>query len=303
LNDLVTQLPQEQVALHANLETQTLHLACARTEANIRGISYEEFPLTPESNDEPRLRMVPAEFKEMISQVVFAAATDDARPTLTGVFTHFEGRELTMAATDSFRLSVRRAELPREMERPRSLIIPARSLAELARIMGDDSEYVDIVMPEKRKQIIFELETARLVSQLVDGNFPDFEAVVPDSYSTRTILNTANFMKACKTANIFAREANHIAQVRIRPDDELMPGYATISATSAETGDNVVQVDAVVEGEGVEMNFNVKFIVDVLSVINDPQVALETSSNVEPGVLKPVGKNNFTHVIMPMQTP
>ena len=301
LGDLIGQLPQEQVSLQLDEQTQTLHLACARTEANIRGIDAQEFPLTPESNGEPRVRMAPADLKEAISQVVFAAATDDARPTLTGIHAHFEGRQLTLAATDGFRLSVLTAELPEVIDKTRTFLIPARALAELARIMGDGNEYVDIVMPEGRNQIIFELEAARMVTQLVDGRFPDFRTVIPKQFGTRTVMNTANFLKACKTANIFAREANNIAKVKINPEGELMPGFATISATSAETGDNMVQVDAVVEGEPAEMSFNVKFIADVLAVIVTPQVALETTTNLEPGVIKPVGKDDFVHIIMPMQ--
>lgn len=299
--DLVSQFPQEQVSLMLAEKTQVLHVSCARTEANIRGIDAQEFPLTPESDGAMRIRFDPAELREMISQVVFAAATDDARPTLTGIQMLFEGRELKMAATDGFRLSVRTLALKEPIAKARSLLVPARALAELARIMSDTSEYVDIIMPEGRNQVIFELESARMVSQLVDGNFPNFVSVIPTRYDTRTVMATANFLKACRTANIFAREANNIAKITVKPDNELMPAFATISATSAETGDNVAQVDAAVDGEGIEMNFNVKFIADVLSVISGPQVALETTTNLEPGVIKPVGRDDFVHIIMPMQ--
>ncbi len=300
-SDLVNQLPQEQVSLHLHSRTNTLHVSCSRIEANVRGIDAKEFPLTPESDGAMRIRLEPADLKEMISQVVFAAATDDTRPTLTGIYSRFEGRQLKMVATDSFRLSVRTFELPEAVSQPRSVIIPARALSELARIMTDNMEYVDIIMPEGRNQIIFELEAARMVSQLVDGNFPDFGAVVPKQYRTRTVMGTANFLKACRTANIFARDANNIARVTVLPDNEGMPGFATISATSAETGDNVAQIDAAVAGDKVEMSFNVKYIVDALSVISEPQVALETTSTMEPGVIKPVGRDDFIHIIMPMQ--
>lgn len=301
LSDLVSALPQEQVNLHLDTNTQTLHVSCARTEANIRGIDYQEFPLIPEPGDAPRIRMDAATLKEMISQVAFAAATDDARPTLTGILTEFGNNQVKMAATDGFRLSMRSAELTSYSGRPRSVIIPARALSELARIMGDGSEEVSVILPEGRNQIIFQMDTVLMVSQLIDGTFPDFAAIVPKRYRTRSVMNTAAFLKACKTAGIFAREANNTARVTITPEDELMPGHATISATSAETGDNVAQIDAIVEGDPIEMNFNVKFITDVLSVITTPQVALETTSAVEPGVVKPVGKEDFSHIIMPMQ--
>jgi DNA polymerase-3 subunit beta len=301
ISDLVNALPQEQVQLQLNSETQTLHLACARTEANIRGIDSQEFPLVPQDDDNPRVRLDPAEFKEMIAQVSFAAATDDARPTLTGIYTHIAPDQIKMASTDGFRLSVRTMEIEEGVADERTLIIPARALIELARVISDSDEYVDLILLQGRSQVIFELETVRLVSQLIEGHFPDFAAVVPESHRTRTVMNTAGFLKACKTAGIFARESGNTARVRITQANELMPGNAVISATSAETGDNVAQIDAVVDGEDIEMNFNVKFITDVLGVISTPQVALETTSTVEPGVLKPVGKDDYVHIIMPMQ--
>ncbi|MCL4869010.1 MAG: DNA polymerase III subunit beta [Anaerolineae bacterium] len=301
LTDLVNSLPSERVDLALNKTTQTVHLACARTEANIKGIDHQEFPLVPEANGQDRITVAAPLLKEMIQQVSFAAATDDARPVLTGVQTKFEGNKVTMAATDGFRLSVRTGELVNHVERAMSVVIPARALNEVARVMNDNLEEVHISMPGGRNQIIFDMESVVLVSQLVDGNFPDYSPVIPGRYLTRTVLSTAEFRKACKTADIFAREASNTARVRVEPGNEIMPGYATISATSTETGDNVAQIDASVNGDSIEINFNVRFMSDVLAVVDTPQVALETTASNEPGVIKPVGKDGFTHIIMPMQ--
>lgn len=301
LTDLVNNLPPEQVVLTLEEKTQTLNLACHRTEANIKGIDYQEFPLMPEPNTENRIKIETAVLKEMISQVTFAAATDDTRPTLTGISTKFKGDSVTMAATDGFRLSIRTGSLQSMVETPIEVIIPARSLNELARIATDDHEYTYISLPEGRNQIIFDMESILVVIQLVtEGPYPDYTAVLPKKRTTRTVLNTAEFAKACKMADIFAREASHTARVRIEPGDEITPGHTTISATSTETGDNVAQIDASVDGKGVEIAFNVKYMNDVLSVVGTPQVALETTTSMEPGVIKPVGNENFTHVIMPM---
>jgi DNA polymerase-3 subunit beta len=286
--------------LTLNGPTQTLHIACARTEANIKGIDAQEFPLVPVPDRENRIRVEADVFKQMIGQVAFAAATDDTRPTLTGVSTRFEGSQVTMAATDGFRLSMRSAHIPGYVEKPFSVIIPARALIELARIATDDLEAIYVTLPEGRNQIIFDMENVVLVSQLIDGNFPDYTPIIPKRHSTRTVLGTADFRKACKTAEIFARESSHTARVRIEPGDELLPGHAVVAATSAETGDNVAQIDANVDGKSIEIAFNVKYMTDVLNVIDTPQVALETNNPMEPGVLKPVGDNDFVHIIMPM---
>jgi DNA polymerase-3 subunit beta len=155
-------------------------------------------------------------------------------------------------------------------------------------------------MPEGRNQIIFDMDNVILVSQLIDGNFPDFSPVIPKTHVTRTVLSTAEFQKACKMAEIFAREANQTARVRVEPGNELMPGYAVISATSKETGDNIAQIDAIVDGTEIEIAFNVRYMTQVLSVLNSPQVALETTRAAEPGVIKPVGSDDYVHIIMPM---
>jgi len=301
LTDLVNTLPQEQVDLTLDERTQTVHVSCARTEANIKGIDAQEFPLVPEPDNKNRIRVEAAVLKQMISQVAFAAASDDARPVLTGVSTRFDGSQVMMAATDGFRLSVRSAHIPGHVDKPFHVIIPSRALSDVARIISDDTEAVYISLPEGRNQIIFDMDSVVLVSQLIDGNFPDYAPIIPRRHNTRTVVGTADFRKACKTADIFAREASNTARVRIEPGEGLSPAYAIIAATSKETGDNVAQIDASVEGEPVEIAFNVKYMTEVLNVIETPQVAMETTSPMEPGVLKPVGDNDFIHIIMPMQ--
>lgn len=301
LTDLVNTLPQEPVELNLDETTQTLHVSCTRTEANIKGIDSEEFPLVPEPDNESRIRLEADVLKQMISQVAFAAATDDARPILTGVSTTFDGSEVTMAATDGFRLSVRSAHFPGLVEEPISVIVPGRALSDVARVITEDTEAVYVSMPKGRNQIIFDMDNVVLVSQLIDGSFPDYMPIIPRRHNTRTVLGTAEFRKACKTADIFARESSNTARVQVEPGDGLSPSYAIIRATSTETGDNAAQIDANVDGEPIEIAFNVKYMAEVLNVVDTPQVALETTSPMEPGVLKPVGDNDFIHIIMPMQ--
>lgn len=299
-SDLIGALPQEPVALALNESTQTLHISCARTEANIKGIDAQEFPLVPEPDREDRIRLETDVFRHMITQVAFAAAMDDTRPMLTGVSTKFEESQVLMAATDGFRLSVRSAQIPDTVQESMAIIVPARALAELARIISDDTEAIYVTLPEGRNQIIFDMDNIVLVSQLIDGNFPDYSPIIPKQHSTRAVMGTAEFYKACKTAEIFARESSHTAKIRIEPGDEITPGHAVIAATSTETGDNVAQIDASVNGDPIEIAFNVKYMNDVLNVIDTPQVALEMTSPMEPGVLKPVGDSDFMHIIMPM---
>jgi DNA polymerase-3 subunit beta len=239
------------------------------------------------------------DLREMINQVIFAVATDDARPLLTGVLVKIEGGEVTLAASDGFRLALRTAHLSTPVGGPITAIIPGRALAELGRVIAAEAP-VFMSLPEGRGQVIFHHDNLELVSQLIEGTFPEYNNIIPKRYTTRTVMPTAEFRKACKTSDIFAREAAHTARLKIKPGDDLTPGHVTISASSAETGDNVAELDASVEGAPIEIAFNVKYLVDVLNVIDTPNVALETNAPASPGVIKPVGRDDYLCVVMPM---
>jgi len=298
--DLVGALPPEQVDMELALRTQTLNVRAGRSEANIKCIDAQEFPLVPVPEGEGGIPVEPDVLRTAIEQVALAAATDESRPILTGVLAKFEEEQLTLAAADGFRLSVRTIPLPQPIADPFSIIIPARALTELGRISGEQEDPIVITVTPTRNQVLFQLTNIVLVSQLIDGNFPDYRQIIPSDRTTHTVVDTAALLKACKAALIFARDVAHIARVQIQPGSELAPGHMTVSATSAETGDDVSEMDASIEGEEIEIAFNVRYLIDVLSVIRTPQVALDTTTPSSPGVLRPVGDVDFTHVIMPM---
>jgi DNA polymerase-3 subunit beta len=299
LVDLVNTLPQDKVDMNLVVRNQTVNLACGRIHANLKGIDAQEFPIIPLADLDTAIQLNVEDLREMISQVIFAAATDEARPMLTGVLAKIDGGEVTLAASDGFRLAVRTAHLSTPAAGPIMAIIPGRALAELGRVITAD-EPVFMCLPEGRGQVIFHHDSVELVSQLIEGAFPEYTNIIPKRYATRTVMPTAEFRKACKTSDIFAREAAHTARLKIKPGDDLTPGRVIITASAAETGDNVAELDASVEGEAVEIAFNVKYLVDVLNVIDTPNVALETNAATSPGVIKPVGRDDYLCVVMPM---
>jgi DNA polymerase-3 subunit beta len=254
---------------------------------------------TPEMDGAVPLNV--ADFKEMIQQVVFAASTDEARPVLMGVLMNVEKDNVTMVAADGFRLSVRKAQLSQPAAHPLNVIIPARALSELARVAAEGEEPIYMVVPKNRGQVLFRVKDVEVISQLIDGTFPDYQQIIPRNYKSRTLVSTASLLKACKQAEIFAREGSNVARFDIKQSNgELQPSEVEISATSEETGKNETIVEATVDGSGVLIAFNVKFLREVLEVVKTPNVALETSAANAPGVIKPVGDDKFLHVIMPM---
>ncbi len=300
LSDLVGTMPDPQVSLTLNAQTQTLNVRSGSSTNDIKGIDAQEFPPLPVPDFENAIEINVADFKEMIQQVAFAASTDEARPVLMGVLVQVDKDGVTMAAADGFRLSVRKATLSSPAQQAVSAIIPARALNELARIASDGEQSIQMVLPKGRGQVVFHVKDAELVSQLIDGTFPDYQQIIPRSYKSRTLISTASLLKACRQAEIFAREGSNVVRLNIKNSGEMQPGEVEISAHSEETGSNETIVEATVDGSPLLIAFNVKYLREVLEVIKTPNVAVETSASNAPGVIRPVGDDNFLHVIMPM---
>ncbi len=300
-NDLVNTLPTDQVLLSLNASTQTLNVRGGTSTNDIKCIDAQEFPPLPVPDLKGAVQLNVADFREMILQVAFAASSDEARPVLMGVLIQVEKDKLTMAAADGFRLSVRKANLSSPAPAPLTVIVPARALTELARVAADGEESLSMVAPKGRGQVLFHVKDVEVVSQLIDGTFPDYQQIIPRSHKSRTLVSTSALLKACKQAEIFAREGSNVARLNIKTaNGDLQPSEVEISATSEETGKNETIVEATVDGSGVLIAFNVKFLREALEVIKTPNVALETSAPNAPGVVRPVGDENFLHVIMPM---
>ena len=319
LLDLVNQLAPERVDLSLDTKKQEVNLRCGGAVSNIKGVDAKEFPLVPEPAS-AHFHVPARDLKQMIRQTVFAAAIEDTRPILTGVYTSLEGPMLTMAAADGYRLSVRTAQLDSLEESTTNgndtqheFVIPARSLRELERILDEDDELIGVSLPDERKLVTFHSKDLQLSSQLLDGKFPDFAAIIPDSYNTRTVLDRQTLLQACRRAEIFAKDSANSTTLVIQPAaDDTAPGSLVTRGRSSERGDYEGDLPAQVDGEALEISFNVRYLIDVLSILNVPEVIFESSGANNPGVIRAApetsDKDNsggeeadrFVHVIMPM---
>ena len=300
LTEFIGSLPSEKVDINLSPHTKTLELKCARFEARISGVDAKDFPPIPKIEEGITTKVEADALRQGINRVAFATASEESRPVLTGVDAQFEGDLLTLAAADGFRLAVYKLPITVPVSEKSEVIIPARALTELNRLMGDQEEAVEITMSPSKGQILFRLKNVELVSQLVQGTFPNYTQLIPQSYTTRAVVDVAEFSRATKTASIFARDGSGIVRLVMTPGGELTPGKMTISARSEEIGDDVGEIDATVEGEEAKIAFNGKYLTDVLSVLGESQVALETTNPSSPGVIRPVGADNYIHVVMPM---
>ncbi len=300
LTEFVNSLPNDKIDINLSSRTKTLELKCARFEARISGVDAKDFPPIPTIDGSLATKIDAEAIRQGISLVAFAAASEESRPVLTGVDAVFENDVLTLAAADGFRLAVYSLPLAAPVSQKAEAIIPARTLNELNRLMAEGEEAVEITVNPNKSQALFRLKNAELVSQLVQGTFPQYSQLIPQGHTTRVTVDVAEFLMAARTASIFARDGSGIVRLVITPGGELTPGKLTISARSEEIGDDVGEIDATVEGEEAKIAFNGKYLTEVLSVLREPKVALETTNPSSPGVLRPVGVDNYTHVVMPM---
>jgi DNA polymerase III subunit beta len=296
--DFVSSLPSDVISL--NLKHHTLELKCGRYEARINGLDAADFPPIPQVGDGFSTKVLAEELKHAITQVAFAAATEESRPVLTGVQTEFEGGKMTMAAADGFRLAVHRNNLIEPVKEKVSMIIPAKAYHELNRLMTEPDQEIEIHLNAQKSQVLFKLKNIEMVSQLIQGTFPNYSQLIPQTYGTKARIDVAEFQRAIKMASIFARDGSGIARVIITPGATAETGKVTISARADEIGDNIGEIDALVDGEAAKIAFNARYLADVLSVIKQAQVSLEVTTPSNPGVIRPVGVDNYDHVVMPM---
>lgn len=298
VTDFVNSLPSGQIDMILSPRTRSLELRCARYEAHISGLDATDFPPIPKITEGVTTRVEPDALRLASSQVVFAAALEESRPVLTGIHAEFEGDQLTLAAADGFRLAVHKFSLAAPVDEKLAVIIPARSLTELNRLLSDQEEPLELTINPQRSQALFRLKNVEMVSQLIQGTFPNYAQLIPQSYTTRAVVNLSEFLRATRSASIFARDGSGIIRLQIMPSEGA--GKIAISARAEEIGDNLGEIDATVEGEEAKIAFNSKYLVDVLGVLTEEEVALETTTSSSPGVIRPVGKENYIHVIMPM---
>jgi DNA polymerase-3 subunit beta len=301
LTEFVSTLPNDKIDITLLPKSKTLELKCARFEARISGVDARDFPPIPTVEDGIQTSISAEALHQAIKQVVFAAASEESRPVLTGVDAIFDGNQLTLAAADGFRLAVYKLTLDNPVAEKAEVIIPARTLAELDRLMTDEKEAVTIQVNPRKSQVLFRLSNIEFVSQLVQGSFPQYNQLIPQTTGSKATIDVKQFLAAVKTASIFARDSSGIVRIKVMPSgSELNPGTLEISARAEEVGDNEGKIDAAVEGTEAKIAFNGKYLLDVLSVLPQEKVTLETTSSSSPGVLRPVGADNYVHVVMPM---
>jgi DNA polymerase III subunit beta len=302
LSEFVDTLPGGSVDITVKEGNHSAHVSSGRYEATIRGMAADDFPVIPTGSEEAAVS-VPADLlKEMVEQVVFAAAMDDTRPMLTGALATFSGTTFSLAATDGFRMAMRSGDLETAATGDFSVIVPGRTLAELAKIVPDGDVLVEIAVTPNRNQVVFRTTDLHVVSRLIEGSYPNLRGLVPTKFATKVVVSRDELLKATKIASFFSRDNSNAITFDIQPGGEAGVGAVVVSGAAAELGEDRGELDAVVNGGTARVQFNSRYVSDVLGVVDSQQVGLEITGPNSAAVFRPIDSVDYTHIIMPMHT-
>ncbi len=295
LTDFVTSHPDEPLSITLDKKTQSLNLKSTRFDANIKGIDPADFPPIPGGAEGRKIQIGQADLRDAIEQTVIAASTDEGRPVLTGVFAQLNGGNVTLAATDGHRLAVKTLSAQAEGQDTETLVIPARALAELSRILKGGNERVDVTVSPQKNQVFFKVGDVELMSRLIEGTYPNYKQVIPAESTTTITVKTQDLLLTTKLVSLFSREAANVIKFRVEG------GKLTLMANASEVGQNVADVEAKIEGADLQVAFNAKYVLDVLSIVGSEEVRLGFTGPLSPGVIKPVGREDYLYIIMPVR--
>ncbi|MYC32470.1 MAG: DNA polymerase III subunit beta [Chloroflexi bacterium] len=308
--DLVNSLPSDRVDLDLRGPDpddpnsgggSVLHLSCGRSLTHINGASADDFPPIPQVDSGFATNIDPSVLRQGIGLVAFSAASDESRPVLTGVELKLEESNIVMAAADGFRLAVYTGQLSEPVADALKVIVPARTMNEIQRLASEQSAPIQVTLSPEKGQVMFKLEHVEVVSQLLQGNFPNYDQLIPERYETRAVMELDDLKRATQSAAVFARDGSNIVRLEMTPQESGEGGQLKVSARSEEVGDNLDELDIdQLDGEDAKIAFNVRYLMEIVNVLGRGKVALEVTNSSSPGVFRPADSDRYVHVVMPM---
>ena len=292
ISDIVSNLPSGQIDLEVDKER--LKIKAGNFQSVVSAMNSSDFPPVPQSADIKSSVLLPKEkFSEALSQVVFASSVDETRPILTGVLFVFEKGALTLVATDGFRLSQKKIAI-KNSGKGQKIVLPKGIVSEISRLSTEDE---NLVFSVREKQVVFSVSDIVLSSRVLEGEFPDFEKIIPKSSTISIYVDKEELLRAVKLASVFARESANIIKLSVLKDS------IEISAESSQSGSQKTQVDARVETQekGFEIAFNYRFLEEFLHAASGEEVKIDFSSPSSPGVFKDTKDPDFLHLVMPVR--
>ena len=299
--DYINSLPKQKIDFSE--DDQTLEVTCGNFETKLRGIDSSEFPLIPEIENGVMYTLNIDEFKEAVGQVIFSVSTNEIRPEISGVYLSFnnENKKLTIASTDSYRLAEKNIAFNSESGEKKEVIVPAKTMQELLRILSlfkevndpEASNEIKVFLTEN--QIMFSVDGVELISRVVEGQYPDYRQIIPSEHKTKTIFNKNELAKAVRTASLFSKPGIYDINFSFK-NNEL-----SIDSSNTQFGENTIKISTETEGEENEIVLNYKYLLEGLNAINTNEVIFELVSGDNPCLIKPKEEDDYLYIIMPIK--
>lgn len=293
--ELVSNLPKNTVTLSS--EKEQLKVSTSGFSSMVLGMDATDFPKIPNSVNKADSVSIPKkELTEALSQVSFSASLDETRPVLTGVLFIWDKSELTLVATDGFRLSRKKMKLNGVNKESRQ-ILPKSVLSEVSRNTGGEESEILFSLQEKDKQIIFGIGETVLTSRLLEGDYPDFEKIIPKNTPIKILVDKEELLRAVKLASIFARDAANVVKIKVLKES------LKVVAESGQSGSQETKVDAKIEGvtPDFEISFNYRFLEDFIHSVKGEEVKMEFSTTTAAGIFTDSSDKDYLHLIMPVR--
>ena len=290
--EVVRKLPDTTITIKE--EQGSIYIGYFQSEITLRGFDPEEYPLLPDLLDPMTFAIPTVQFKTMIKQTIFSCAVEENRPVFNGIFLQIEDANLRLVATDTHRLAYCISEVDNPNQASFSGIIPAKTLSEIYRLLRDEDEFLSVSF--NKTQIVFQFGMIFLVSRLIDGMFPNYKQVIPQSCETKVHLSVRNFLEAVERASLLSHDKTGTNIVRINVDSSQLK-----IDQSTELGKISEQIDISMEGKDVIIAFNAKFLIDALKVIDSEQIIFELSGPYSPGVMRPIDDPNYLYLVLPVR--
>lgn len=277
---------------------QKVKIISPQTETIFAGLDAKDFPQIPQMDKKKSFSLPTELLSTTVPQIAYAAATDDTRPVLTGIFWHFFDTKLRMVATDGYRLSLKDLTLktPISLGKKNQLtfLIPGKTLQEITKLVGSEKE-IKIGLTKDENQVIFQLPDVVLASRLIDGNFPDYERILPTDHKTSILIDKEELIQNLRLTSVFARESANVVKIKIQKDS------LELTANSPQVGQNITRVSAKVEGPSLDIAFNYRFLLDFLNVCRSDVLEIKLTDSLAPGVFADPKDPSFVHIIMPVR--
>jgi DNA polymerase-3 subunit beta len=296
ITEFVSYLPAGRLDLSLK-NNNLLTLSSGKTESSFACLPSADFPEIPSLDPKTAFEIDLPILTEAINQIAFAAATDDSRPILTAILCTFSSNELNLVATDGFRLSLKNINLTDPLNlstETQTLLIPAKSLLEIVKL-AKNTKKIKIGLTKDSNQVVFVLEDLELVSRLIEGDYPDYQRIIPSESATKVYLNREELAQAIKQSSVFARQSANVVKFNFKTSS------LELSANAPQIGQNKVSLDARLEGEPLEIAFNYKFISDFLTICKGEEIIVELNEALSPGLFRDQSDLTLTHIIMPVR--